>query len=373
MSDELQREPSENGTAAHVIEAGAAPLRILDSQKANGEGGSSRARLAAVADAEVAESPSSPTWARQVLLWAGAYNLAFGVITVLMPDLFFDLAGMARPLYPELWQCIGMIVGVYGVGYLIAASEPFRHWPIVLVGLLGKIFGPIGFAYAYARGAWSIEGGLLIVFNDLIWIPSFIALLYFALRYHTDPLRKAAEHSPQDRKALVQRALTNRVDLLQRSRQNPILVVFLRHFGCTFCRETLADVGARRAQLEGQGVSIVLVHMGPDDKVQELLRDYRLEGIETIEDSFCALYRAFGLRRGSLREVFGPTVWWRGLRALLEGQGIGKLAGDGFQMPGVFLLWQGEIAESYFHESVASRPDYEALAQCDCQPAAASS
>ena len=27
------------------------------------------------------------------------------------------LAGMERPVYPMIWQCMGMIVGVYGVGY----------------------------------------------------------------------------------------------------------------------------------------------------------------------------------------------------------------------------------------------------------------
>ena len=59
---------------------------------------------------------------------------------------------------------MGMIVGVYGIGYLIAARDPRTHWPIVLVGLLGKVFGPIGFVallavlYAlvirYGRSVW---------------------------------------------------------------------------------------------------------------------------------------------------------------------------------------------------------------------------
>ena len=47
-----------------------------------------------------------------------------------------------------------MIVGVYGVGYWIAGDDPYRHWPIVLVGFLGKAFGPVGFATALARGVF---------------------------------------------------------------------------------------------------------------------------------------------------------------------------------------------------------------------------
>ena len=71
----------------------------------------------------------------RVLLLAGLYNLMWGAFVVLLPGVLFAWARMAQPLYPELWQCIGMIVGVYGIGYAVAAFDPARHWPIVLVGL----------------------------------------------------------------------------------------------------------------------------------------------------------------------------------------------------------------------------------------------
>ena len=78
------------------------------------------------------------------LLAAAAYNLAWGAAVIIAPTLLFNWADMELPVYPEIWQCVGMIVGVYGVGYAIAAYDPLRHWPIVLVGLLGKILGPLG-------------------------------------------------------------------------------------------------------------------------------------------------------------------------------------------------------------------------------------
>ena len=86
---------------------------------------------------------------------------------------WFEWGGMPAPNLPSLWQCIGMIVGVYGIGYAIAARDPIRHWPIVLVGLLGKILGPIGFLGALVSGRVPIEAGLIIVTNDLIWWPGF--------------------------------------------------------------------------------------------------------------------------------------------------------------------------------------------------------
>ena len=87
-----------------------------------------------------------------MLIAAGIYNLCFGLFAILLPNSMFELIAMEPPKYPELWQCIGMIVGVYGVGYIIAAFDPARHWPIVLVGFLGKIFGPIGMAVAVVLG-----------------------------------------------------------------------------------------------------------------------------------------------------------------------------------------------------------------------------
>ena len=103
---------------------------------------------------------------------------------VLLPNLLFQWAGMELPRYPQIWQCVGMIVGVYGVGYLIAAASPYRHWPIVLVGLLGKIFGPIGFLSAAASGELPWSWGVTIITNDLIWWIPFAAILFQAFCFH---------------------------------------------------------------------------------------------------------------------------------------------------------------------------------------------
>ncbi len=71
-----------------------------------------------------------------------------------------------------------MIVGVYGIGYLVAAFDSRRHWPIVMVGLLGKILGPLGFGVALAKGTFPVAFGLTILTNDLIWwIPFSMILL----------------------------------------------------------------------------------------------------------------------------------------------------------------------------------------------------
>ncbi len=108
---------------------------------------------------------------------AAIYNILWGGFIILFPHFLFDFAGLPRINYPGVWQCVGMIVGLYGIGYWAAARDHKRHWPIVLVGFLGKIFGPIGFVQAYFTGVFNLRFGLTIITNDLIWwVPFFLIL-----------------------------------------------------------------------------------------------------------------------------------------------------------------------------------------------------
>jgi acetyl esterase/lipase len=121
-------------------------------------------------------------WMRKWLIAAGIYNLLWGAVTVLFPAWLFLLTGLEAPRYPFIWQCVGMIVGVYGVGYLAAATDPLRHWPIVLVGLMGKIFGPLGYVGGLVRGDVPVAFGVTLPTNDLLWWIPFAMILLAARR-----------------------------------------------------------------------------------------------------------------------------------------------------------------------------------------------
>ena len=72
---------------------------------------------------------------------------------------------------------LGAALGMFGGGGGILAVP-------LLVGLLGKVFGPIGFLDAALRGEMPWRCGWLIVTNDLIWWLPFTALLLAARRAH---------------------------------------------------------------------------------------------------------------------------------------------------------------------------------------------
>jgi hypothetical protein len=217
-----------------------------------------------------------PSWMKLALAAAGFYNIVWGAIVIFAPNLFFDLAGMARPNYPELWQCIGMIVGVYGVGYWIASGDPVRHWPIVLVGLLGKVLGPLGMVKALWEGRFPVSFAWINITNDLIWWLPFGLILVHAANRSED---KQRAFSP-DIQGWAMRAKSQfGLSIQEHSKLRPVLLVFLRHVGCTFCREALADLSARRAEIEASGTQVVLVHMGREDTAATVLNKYNLGDI----------------------------------------------------------------------------------------------
>lgn len=152
--------------------------------------------------------------------------------------------------------------------------------------------------------------------------------------------------------------------LVKLSEESPVLLVFLRHAGCTFCREALEDIFRARPAIEGTGIRIVLVHMGDYEAIEKLIEKNDLAGVDRICDPEQKLYAAFGLKRGRLLQLFGPKVLWRGFQAgVLARHGIGAVSADGFQMPGLFLLDKASIARRYRHRSASDRPDYAAICE----------
>jgi hypothetical protein len=105
---------------------------------------------------------------------AAVYNFVWGTVVVVFPDLIFRVLGMPASNYPVLMQCVGMVVGVYAIGYWLIAVDPERFGPFVFVGLAGKVLGPIGFVYAALQGKLPWAFGWVNVTNDLIWLPAFI-------------------------------------------------------------------------------------------------------------------------------------------------------------------------------------------------------
>jgi peroxiredoxin len=149
----------------------------------------------------------------------------------------------------------------------------------------------------------------------------------------------------------------NLLDLLDES---PILLIFLRHFGCSFCRETLDDVSRIRTEIEAKGVRPVFVHLGTPERAKPYFDYYKLSDIERVSDPQATLYAqpVFDLgRQGVFSHFLVPIVLLGWLRTLPK-VGIGPVKEDGEQMPGIFYLRQRAIARAFRYKTIADRPNY---------------
>jgi peroxiredoxin len=163
-----------------------------------------------------------------------------------------------------------------------------------------------------------------------------------------------------DTETHLREMMTNTGENLYELSQNQlILLVFLRHFGCTFCREALADLSESRARIEALGARLVFVHMSDNETANRYFEKFQLRGAVHVSDPDCTFYSAFGLTKGTFNQLFGLQTWVRGFQVgLVEGHGIGKQLGDGFQMPGIFVVQDGDIRNRFIHKLASERPDY---------------
>jgi hypothetical protein len=158
------------------------------------------------------------------------------------------------------------------------------------------------------------------------------------------------------------------VSVSQLNAENDVLLVFLRFFGCTFCREAISDIAAIQSKLESYAVKLVFVHMARDPETPDtFFSRYQLSDVHHVTDQTSYFYAQFGLVKASQGQLMGFRNWVRGFQsAVIEGHGFTKpddALGDVFQMPGVFVLRNGKVINQFIHRMPYDRPDYLSLVQ----------
>ena len=152
--------------------------------------------------------------------------------------------------------------------------------------------------------------------------------------------------------------------LLELLDESPLLLVFLRHFGCSFCRQTLEDVSKIRGTIEARGIRPVFVHLGSPERAKPYFDYYHLSDIERISNPDASLYAqpVFSLtRKNVLSQLLIPRVWKGWLQGALRNHGIGMIKEDADQMPGIFYLRDRAIVRAFRYRTIADEPDYMGL------------
>jgi len=139
----------------------------------------------------------------------------------------------------------------------------------------------------------------------------------------------------------------------------PTLLVFLRHLGCLFCRETVSDLRAITARDPAFPPLLFFTQSTPVELRAFLRRDWPTA--RAISDPERRFYAAFGIERMSPFGLLRPALWAAERRAREKGVESGERSGDIWRMPGVFLVRRGEILWSHEFRHAGDHPDWERI------------
>ena len=117
------------------------------------------------------QSPISP-WMHGVLKFAGVYNIIAGLSMMIFYHEGFKSLGLPKPEFNMPIQLVGVLVAIFGVGYLIVDRNPTENRNILLIGLLSKILGPLLAFFYVANGVLPLIMLVVLFFADIIyWVP----------------------------------------------------------------------------------------------------------------------------------------------------------------------------------------------------------
>ena len=137
----------------------------------------------------------------------------------------------------------------------------------------------------------------------------------------------------------------------------PTLLIFLRFFGCIFCRETVGDLRVL-SEKDRSFPPVLFFSQASPTEARVFLNRY-WPGSRAISDPDLAFYEAFDIHQASLLQALGPAVLLARRRAVAKGHEGGPRDGDIWRMPGAFLARGSEILWHHDFRHAADHPDFD--------------
>ena len=140
-----------------------------------------------------------------------------------------------------------------------------------------------------------------------------------------------------------------------------IVLVFLRHFGCMFCKDHVSQLRDSYDAFDKRGWNIVAVGQGTPARSAKFRDDNHLP-FPVLGDMTLASYDLYGLRRGALSNFLNPGLYKAGMTSFLRGNMPGKPEGDASQDPGTFLIDRsGRLLHSHIGKHSGDFPSASAI------------
>jgi peroxiredoxin len=147
--------------------------------------------------------------------------------------------------------------------------------------------------------------------------------------------------------------------------ERPVVLAFLRHYGCVFCRDQAVQLHRARKAFEDAGVGVAVVGFGTPADAAEFRR---LQGVDLrllVDSPERRTYVLAGAKVATFDELLGPKVAWTAVkRTVLSRLRLGSIAvhqgkirHHAAQLGGVLLIApDGSVRYSYLSQDAADNP-----------------
>ena len=134
---------------------------------------------------ETRRMPLRP-WMKYLLWFVGGYNILAGLGMMIFYHEGFRILDLPKPELMLPLQLVGMLVGLFGVGYWLVAWNPVENRNVLTLGFFSKFLGSLlGIAYL-ALGKMPLVFLPVLFFADIIYLPPFLLIMRRLYRWPRD-------------------------------------------------------------------------------------------------------------------------------------------------------------------------------------------
>ncbi len=123
--------------------------------------------------------------------------------------------------------------------------------------------------------------------------------------------------------------------------QRPVVLVFLRHFGCLLCREHAAQLRDRHEEIRALGGEVLAIGTGDERYAKAFVADEGIPFAVLVDDGGAAAQAASVRSIPFLQLLFDPRSWPGGIRARRGGHRIHRSGERVTQLGATFVVGPG--------------------------------
>jgi len=116
-------------------------------------------------------------WMKYLLRFAGCFNLLAGSSMIAFYHEGYEMLAVSKPDLILPVQVMGILVALFGVGYLLVAANPVENRNILMLGFCSKAISSAVALWYVAAGPLPWWFAVVVFFSDVIYLPPFYVIM----------------------------------------------------------------------------------------------------------------------------------------------------------------------------------------------------